>query len=170
LRTGVAAALARGQARVGDLADERRGVRERHVVHLDVLPRRDVPLVERHVLLDDGGERLELLGRDAAHGQLDPDHLDVGLALAVDALLEAEADELVLRRLAALELRRLRVEVVELLLQDGDDVARDVLVDLGALERAPAARLLHRRGFHRGSVAENVDRVLCLSARGAEGR
>ena len=29
------------------------------------------------------------------NGQLDADHLDVGLALAVDALLEAEADELV---------------------------------------------------------------------------
>jgi hypothetical protein len=38
-------------------------------------------------------------GRHAAHRQLDADHLHVGLALAVDALLQAEADELVLGRL-----------------------------------------------------------------------
>ena len=56
------------------------------------------PLLQRHVPLDDVGEGLELLGVDAAQGQLDPDHLAVGLALAVDALLEAEADELVLLR------------------------------------------------------------------------
>jgi hypothetical protein len=64
------------------------------------------------------------------------DHLDVGLALAVDALLEAEADELVLGRVAVEELPGLGVEVVELLLEDRDDVPGDVLVDLGVLERA----------------------------------
>ena len=67
---------------------------QRHVVDLDVLARGDVALVERRVLLDDVREGLELLGRDAAHRQLHADHLHVGLALAVDALLEAEADEL----------------------------------------------------------------------------
>ena len=92
----VAAALAAGEAGVGDLADQSRGVGQRHVVHLDVLARRDVALVERHVLLDDAGEGIHLLGGDAAERQLDADHLHVGLALAVDALLEAEADELVL--------------------------------------------------------------------------
>ena len=71
---------------------------QRHVVDLDVLAGGDVALVERHVLLDHVGEGLHLLGRDAAEGQLDADHLHVGLALAVDALLEAEADELVPRR------------------------------------------------------------------------
>ena len=96
---GVAAALAAREAGVGDLADQRRGVAQRHVVHLDVLPRRDVPLVEGDVLLDHVGERLHLLRRDAAERQLDADHLDVGLALAVDPLLETEADELGLGRL-----------------------------------------------------------------------
>ena len=38
---------------------------------------------------------LHLLRRDPAERQLHADHLHVGLALAVDALLEAELDELV---------------------------------------------------------------------------
>ena len=91
---GVAAALARGQAGVRQLADRLGGVGQRDVVQLDVLARRDVPLVQRHVLLDDVGEGVELLGRDAAPRELDADHLHGGLALAVDALLEAELDEL----------------------------------------------------------------------------
>ena len=41
-------------------------------------------------------------------GSLHADHLDVGLALAVDALLEAEADELLLGLVAAHEARRPR--------------------------------------------------------------
>ena len=65
------------------------------------------------------------------NGQLDAAHLHVGLALAVDALLEAEADELVLGRLPVEELLGLVVEVVELALDDRDDVAGDVLDDLG---------------------------------------
>ncbi len=96
----VAAALARGQAGVAELADQLGRVGQRDVVHLDVLPRGDVALAQRHVLLDHVGERVELVGRDAAHRQLDADHLHVGLALAVDALLEAELDEVVLLQLA----------------------------------------------------------------------
>ena len=92
------------------------------------------PLFERRVLLDDAGEGLHLLGRDAAEGKLDPDHLDVGLALAVDALFEAEADELVLVQLAGEELLGFVVEVVELALDDRDHVAGDVLVGLRVLE------------------------------------
>ena len=89
------------------------------------------------------------------NGSFDADHLDVGLALAVDALLEAEADELVLGRLAVEELLGLVVEVVELALDDRDDVARDVLVDLGVVQRPLLALALgapcRRRGnrFHR---------------------
>ena len=49
-------------------------------------------------------------------------------------------------RLAAQELGRLRVEVVELALEDRDDVPGDVLEDLGVLERAAAA--LDGRGLH----------------------
>ena len=87
----------------------------------------------------DVGEGLELLGRDAAQRQLDADHLHVGLALAVDALLEAEP----MNSVSSMSPRRnfcgLGVEVVELALDDRDDVAGDVLVDLGVLERSAAA-------------------------------
>ena len=130
---GVAAALARAEAGVAELADQLRGVGERHVVHLDVLARRDVPLAERHVLLDHPREGLHLLRRDAAERQLHPHHLDVRLALAVDALPQPEADELVAGRLAGEELRGLVVEVVELALQDRDDVPGDVLDHLRVL-------------------------------------
>ena len=75
-------------------------VGQRDVVDLDVLARRDVALAQRRPALDRLGEGLHLLGGDAAERELDADHLDVGLALAVDALLEAEADELVLGRVA----------------------------------------------------------------------
>ncbi len=65
-----------------------------------------------------------------------------GLALAVDALLQAEADELVLGGLTVEELAGLGVEVVELALEDRDHVPGDVLVDLGVLERAELALAL----------------------------
>ena len=142
----VAAALAARQAGVAELADQLGRVRQRHVVHLDVLARRDVALAQRHVLLDHVGERVELVGRDAADRQLDPDHLHVGLALAVDALLEAELDELVVLELALQEARRLGVEVVELALEDRDHVPRNVLEHLGVLERSgPAVTVMGGR-------------------------
>src|SRR5215207_6262667 len=144
----VAAALAAGEPGVGQLADQRRGVAQRHVVDLDVLPRRDVALLERRVLLDDRGERVHLVRGDAAERQLHADHLDVRLALSVDALLEPEADELGLLGLAGEVLLRFVVEVVELAPEDRDHVPGDVLVDLGVLERSLAAsggRGLHAR-------------------------
>ena len=49
------------------------------------------------------GEAVELVGVDTAERELDADHLALDLALPVDALLEAEADELVLGRLAGEE-------------------------------------------------------------------
>ena len=96
----VPAALAGGEAGLADLTDELGGVGEGDVVDLDVLPRGDVALVERRELLDRVGKGLHLLRADAAERQLHADHLHVGLALAVDALLEAEADELLLGLLA----------------------------------------------------------------------
>ena len=143
---GVAAALARGQAGVRQLADRGRRVGQRDVVQLDVLARRDVALVQRHVLLDHVGEGVELLGRDPAEGQLHADHLDGRLALAVDALLEAELDELRLLDVAAQEALGLRVEVVELALDDRDDVAGNILANLGILECSLAAGC--RAGLH----------------------
>jgi hypothetical protein len=98
-----------------------------------------VSLAQRRPLLDRVRERLHLLGVDAAERQLHADHLHVGLALAVDPLLEAEADELVLEDVAPHELRRLGVEVVELALEDRDHVPGDVLVHLRVLQRADLA-------------------------------
>ena len=120
-------------------ADELGGVGEGDVVDLDVLPGGDVALVQWRELLDRVGKGLHLLRADAAERQLHPDHLHVGLALAVDALLEAEADELLLGLLPAQEAGRLGVEVVEFPLEDRDHVARDVVVDLRVLERAGLA-------------------------------
>src|SRR6185312_725461 len=132
----VTAALARGQAGVAELADERGGVGQRHVVHLDVLARGDVALAQRDVLLDAVGEGVELVGRDAAERQLDADHLDIGLALPVDALLEAELDEGVLLEVALEKSGGLGVEVVELPLEDRDHVAGDVLDHLRVVQRS----------------------------------
>ncbi len=92
----VAAALARGEPGLGDHLDQVLHVAQRHVVDLDVLAGRDVTLVQRRPALDDVGEGVHLVGRDTAERKLDPDHLDVGLALPVDALFQAEPDELVL--------------------------------------------------------------------------
>ena len=53
-------------------------------------------------------------------------------------------------RLAAQVLGRFGVEVVELALEDGDDVAGDVLEDLRVLDRAPALGHRERSGLHEG--------------------
>ncbi len=105
---GVAAALAAREPRVGQLTDRLGGVAQRDVMELDVLARGDVALVERRVLLHHVGEGLHLLRGDPAEGELHADHLDVGLALAVDALLQPEADELGLGDLTAEEASRPR--------------------------------------------------------------
>ena len=105
-------------------------------MHLNVLARRDVTLVQRHVLLDHVGERLHLLRRDSAERQLHADHLHVGLALAVHALLEAELDELVFLGLPVEEFLGLGLEVVELALQDRNHVPGHVLEHLWVLQRA----------------------------------
>ena len=155
---GVAAALARGEVGLAEHPDRLGGVAQRDVVELDVLARGDVPLVQGRPALHHVGEGLHLLGRDAPERQLDPDHLDVGLALAVHALPEAELDEVVLRGVAREVLLRLVVEVVELVLQDRDHVPRHVLVDLRIVERALAAVALcgvlglSRYRFHRVGV------------------
>ena len=131
------------------------------MVDLDVLAGGDVALVQRRVLLDDAGEGVHLLRRDPAEGELDPDHLDVGLTLPVDALFEAEADELVLFELAGEELLGFVVEVVELALDDRDDVAGDVLVGLRVGQRpdpafAPLLLVLRDGYLHGRKVANPV--------------
>ena len=121
-------------------------------MELEVLAGRDVALAERREVLGDLGEGVHLVGRDAAEWQLDADHLHVGLALAVDALLEPEADELLLRHLALDELVDVGVEVVELALEDRDHVPGHVLVALGVLARPGLALAfgLISRGGRRG--------------------
>src|SRR3954449_2332981 len=110
------------------------------MVDLDVLAGRDVALVERRELLDRVCEGLHLLRAYSAVGELHADHLDVGLALAIDALLQAEADELLLGLLASQEAGGLGVEVVEFALENRDDVPRDVVVDLGGVGSAVLGR------------------------------
>jgi hypothetical protein len=97
-----------------------------------------VALVERRPLFDHIAEGVHLLGGDATERQLHADHLDVGLALAVDALFQPEADELVFGQLLGEEGLGFVVEVVELALDDRDHVPGDVLVRLRVLERADA--------------------------------
>ena len=142
----VAAALAAGEPGVAELADRLLDFRQRDVVHLDVLAGGHVALVQRGVLLDHVGERFELLRRDPAEGELHADHLDVRLALPVDALLEAELDELVFLDLAVEEPGGLGLEVVELPREDRDHVPGHVLDDLGVLQGAASGgdcRWLH---------------------------
>ncbi len=129
----VPAALAAGELDRGDLADQLLHLVQRDVMDLDVLPGRDVALVQRRVSLDHVREGVHLIGRDPAEGELHADHLHPWLALTVDALLEPEADELVLGRLPVEELVGFGVEVVELVGQDRNHVARNVSVDLGVL-------------------------------------
>src|SRR5579875_419293 len=153
----VAAALARGEPGVSQLADRSLGVEQRHVVNLDVLPRRDVSLAQRRILLDHAREGLELLGCDRAEGKLGAHHLDVRLALTVDALLEAEFDELLFVDLAGKEARGLGLEVIELALQDRDHVAGHVPQHLRVRERpATVRRPLGDRccvALHQGSTS-----------------
>ena len=133
---GVAAALAAGEAADADVAQHLVHLGERNVVDLHCLARGDVRLLQRSVRLGDVAEGVHLVGGDAAERELDAGHVDAGLALAVDALLEAEADVLGLLDLAADEAVGFALEVVELLGDDRNDVARDVLEVLGVLDGA----------------------------------
>ena len=91
----VPAALARGQPGVAELADQLAASGSGTWCIWMFWRVVTWPLRSGTYFSIDVGERLQLLGRDAAHRQLYADHLDVWLALAVDALLEAELDELV---------------------------------------------------------------------------
>ena len=100
---GVAACLAGGESGGADDAHEFRRVIDLDVVELEVLARRRVALLQGSVLLGHDAEGVELIGVEPAEGDLDADHLGVGLSLAVDALLEPERLELGLVPLAGLE-------------------------------------------------------------------
>jgi hypothetical protein len=97
-------------------------------VELEVLPGGDVahagaaapgvlPLVAH--LLAEVGEAVELVGGEPAVGDLDPDHLVAGLALAVDAVAEPVGLVAVLVLAAVEEGAGAPLELGELLLHDG---------------------------------------------------
>jgi hypothetical protein len=97
---GVAARLAGGEPDRGQVSHDLGDPLQLHEVELDVLASGDVAPAPG-VLIGDVGHHVELLGGDAAVGQLHPHHLVVAaLALAVDAVVEAEHPEHVLVDLA----------------------------------------------------------------------
>ena len=100
------------------------------VVELDVLPRRNVPLVQRDEPRGDLAQRVQLVGLQPTERYLDPHHLRVRLALAVDTLLQSIRQELHLVELTGLEPLHLELEVVDLLRHHVDD-ARSPLLEFG---------------------------------------
>ena len=119
---GVAARLARGQADRRQQAQDLGRLLELDEVELHVLAGGEVAPAAG-VGLGDVGERLELLGGDPAVRHLDAQHLVVAaLALAVDALVQAEDAEHVLVDAAVEVLRDGALVRVELL---GDDRVED---------------------------------------------
>ena len=132
---GVAAGLARGQAGAAEHLQQLERLVERHVVVLHVLARGEVALAQRREALGDLAEGVELVRGDAAEGQLDADHLAVGLALSVDALAQPELGELQRVAVPVEELGRLGGEVGELVLEDRDHMAGGVGTDGGGHAR-----------------------------------
>ena len=113
---GVAAGLARGQARLGEDTQGVVGLREVHEVELDILARRDVAATGGQPL-GDVRQRSELRRREDTLGDLDADHHRVALlALAVDAVHQAELFPRVGGDLTALELAEHRYERIQVLL------------------------------------------------------
>ena len=117
---GVAAGLARGESDVAEHAEHVGHLVERDEVHLDVLARSDVAFAQGGEGHADFGEAVELIGGDAAHGQLDPVHVNVGLPLSVDALAQAVEHELHLLALLLAERGRFGLEIVEFVVPDRD--------------------------------------------------
>jgi hypothetical protein len=96
----VAAGLAAGHAGAAEQAHDLGNLLELHEVELHVLPGGDVPPAPR-VGVGEVGHHLELVGQHAAPRDLHAHHLVVpALALAVDAVVQAEDAERVLFDLA----------------------------------------------------------------------
>src|SRR3972149_4278696 len=92
---------------------------------LEVLPGGDVAAARAGVLLGDLSQHLHLVGGDAPIGELDPHHLLGLLALAVDAVQEAEGAELLQQPFLVLaEASGLPLEDIDLLVQGDEDVSR----------------------------------------------
>ena len=110
----VAAGLAGREPHRAEQPHHRGRLVERHEVHLQVLARGQVPHPPRRVAVDDVGQHVHLRGVEPAVGDLDADHVHVGLALAVDAVLQAEEAELQRVDLVALEAPHVRLVVLDL--------------------------------------------------------
>ena len=88
----VAARFSGREAHGRQAPHDRAHVLECHEVELNILPRRHMT-DPRRIGLRHIGNRTHLLGVQASEGDLDPDHLHTGLALTIDAVLEAEGAE-----------------------------------------------------------------------------
>ena len=121
---GVAARFAGGQADAAQLPQHLGSLVQRDVVDLDVLASGDVAFLQRSVVFRDFAEAIEHVCRDDAAGEFDPDHLDVGLALAVHALPQAEGRENGVVQLAGAEAVDLGIQALDLILHEGDDGSR----------------------------------------------
>ena len=100
---GIEAGFARGQAGLGEYAHGLRHVCELHEMELHVLARGQVAAAGR-VVIRNFGEGEQLLGREKSRDDLDAQHLDAGLALAVGAVRQAEAAPFVFRKASGLKL------------------------------------------------------------------
>ena len=108
----VAAGLAAGHAGGAEQAHDLGDLLQLHEVELHVLPGGDVPPAPR-VGVGEVGHHLELVGQHAAPRDLHPHHLVVPtLALAVDAVVQAEDAERVLVDLAGQVLGEDRLELL----------------------------------------------------------
>ena len=118
---GVAAGFAGGQAGSAEQAQHLGALGQGDVVELDVFAGGDVALAQRGVLVGHLSEALHgLRGEDAA-GNLDTDHLDVGLALPVHALPQPEGGEDGVVQLPGLEVGGLFLQPHHFFVHKGDN-------------------------------------------------
>jgi hypothetical protein len=102
----VVAGFARGQANVGQKVQRIRHLLQGHEVILHVLPRGQMAFIAA-VAFGHQGQVPHLLRGQQSAGDLGADHVDVGLALAVDAAPQPERTEFIGGQLAGGKLPRL---------------------------------------------------------------
>src|SRR5260370_35171505 len=100
---GVTASLARGKPRIGEQAHGRAHVFEFHEMELNVFARGEVAAAGR-VFVANKRQDAKLCGREHPRGNLDAQHLEARLPLAICAVLQAKGAELFRRDGPALQL------------------------------------------------------------------
>ena len=83
-----------------------------------------MPLLQRGIAFRYIAKAVQHLRRDDAAGQLDPDHLDIGLALPVHSLAEPERREHGVVQFPGAEAVNLSVEALDLVLHERDNRRR----------------------------------------------